>query len=100
MKTKRLLIVEDDPAISQMLSKILGLDGYDTTVVAQGHRALGVLRGAAFDAVILDVMLPGTDGIQILRGIRSDPATSALPVIMLTARTDDATTWAGWQAGC
>jgi DNA-binding response OmpR family regulator len=58
------------------------------------------LGSEPFDIVILDVMLPGMDGIQILTSIREEPSLNRVPVLMLSAKTDDATTWAGWRAGC
>ncbi len=98
--TKRLLIAEDDPAISSMVADILRLEGFESVVVSEGRSVLGVLRSQPFDAVLLDVMLPGLDGISIMKGIRDDSRTSHIPVVMLTAKTDDETTWAGWRAGC
>lgn len=97
---KRVLIVEDDPAIGHMITQILFLEGYETTVVAEGRDALATLKAEGSDLVILDVMLPGMDGISVLRSIREDPETVHVTVVMLTAKTDDDTTWAGWQAGC
>jgi two-component system alkaline phosphatase synthesis response regulator PhoP len=95
-----LLIVEDDPALSLMLSKVLELDGYDVTVVDHGRKALSALNDADFVAVVLDIMLPGVDGISILRTIREDPVMWSIPVVILTAKADDLTTWEGWKAGC
>lgn len=96
----KVLVVEDDSAISDLISKVLRLEGYPTTVATDGPSALALLRSNPFDLVILDVMLPGVDGISILKSIREDPATADVPVLILSAKTDDATTWAGWQAGC
>lgn len=98
--SKRLLIAEDDPAISSMIADILRLEGFESVVVSEGRRVLDVLRSQPFDMVLLDVMLPGVDGISIMKGIRDEPLTSQIPVVMLTAKTDDESTWAGWRAGC
>ncbi|MEX2555678.1 MAG: response regulator transcription factor [Actinomycetota bacterium] len=98
--TKRVLVVEDDEAVSHMIAQILRADGYESTVAAEGRSALAMLRPGSFDLVILDVMLPGMDGISILKSIREEPSLNAVPVLMLSAKTDDATTWAGWRAGC
>jgi len=95
----RVAIIEDDPAIGPMLSEILSLEGFDTTVINNGRKAAGVLRSGGYDAALLDVMLPGKDGIAILRELRSADATKDLPVVMLTAKVDDTTTWEGWRAG-
>lgn len=97
---KRLLIAEDDQAIGSMVSDILRIEGFDSVVVSEGRKVLEVLRSQPFDMVLLDVMLPGLDGLSIMREIRDDPQTSHIPVVMLTAKTDDESTWAGWRAGC
>jgi len=98
--TKRVLVVEDDEAVSHMIAQILRAEGYESTAAAEGRSALAMLRSNPFDMVILDVMLPGMDGISILKSIREEPALNGVPVLMLSAKTDDATTWAGWRAGC
>jgi DNA-binding response OmpR family regulator len=98
--SKRLLIAEDDPAISSMMVDILRLEGFDSVVVSEGRSVLDMLRSQPFDVVLLDVMLPGLDGISIMKGIRDDAQTSHIPVVMLTAKTDDESTWAAWRAGC
>jgi DNA-binding response OmpR family regulator len=98
--TKRVLVVEDDAAVSHMIAQILRAEGYESTAAAEGRSALSLLGSEPFDIVILDVMLPGMDGIQILTSIREEPSLNRVPVLMLSAKTDDATTWAGWRAGC
>lgn len=97
---RRLLLVEDDPPVSRMLAQVLGLEGYEVTVVTEGSRALEAVRSRTFDAVVLDLMLPDLDGLSVMRGIRDDATTSRLPVVMLTAMADDESIWAGWRAGC
>ncbi len=97
---KTVLIVEDDPAIGHMIAGILALEGYKSAIVSEGLHAVDAVRSGGYDIVILDVMLPGMDGISILKAIREEPGSNRLPVVMLSAKTDDATTWAGWQAGC
>ncbi len=98
--TKRVLVVEDDAAVSHMIAQILRAEGYESTAASEGRSALAMLRMGSFDVVILDVMLPGMDGISILKSIREEPSLNGVPVLMLSAKTDDATTWAGWRAGC
>jgi len=99
-KMSRLLIVEDDPTISFMLSEILRSEGFEPNAVLEGTHVLEELRSKSYDVVLLDVMLPGLDGITLLRAIREDPSLGGIRVIMLTAKSDDETTWAGWKAGC
>jgi DNA-binding response OmpR family regulator len=96
----RLLVVDDDPAVLQMISQIMTLEGFVVSAVTDGAGALDALRGGDFSAVVLDVMLPSKDGIAIMKEIREQPGLGGLVVVMLTARADDDTTWAGWRAGC
>ena len=96
-ESHRIAVVEDDPAIGPMLSKILEMEGFDVTVISDGRSALSALSTGRYDAAVLDVMLPGMDGITILRQIR--PGNQQLPILVLTAKTDNVTTWEGWRAG-
>lgn len=95
----RILIVEDDPVLGPMLGKILQKNGFKASIVNDGRRALSALSSGSYDAAILDVMLPGIDGITILDQLRSGERNARLPVLLLTAKGDDATTWSGWKAG-
>lgn len=95
----RVAVIEDDPEIGPMLRRILKLEGFEATVIDEGGAALASLRSGNYRAAIVDVMMPGKDGITILREIRSTAETAALPVVMLTAKHDDTTTWEGWRAG-
>jgi len=95
----RIAVVEDDPDIAPMLDKLLKLEGFQVTVVRDGREAVQTLSTGSFQAAVIDVMLPGMDGISILRAIREGSRAPDLPVVMLTARTDDQTTWEGWKAG-
>jgi DNA-binding response OmpR family regulator len=97
---QRVLMVEDDAAIGAMVVNVLRLEGIEVTVVGHGREALEALRTQRYETAILDVMLPDMDGISIMRAIRQDPLTASIFVVMLTAKTDDATTWEGWKAGC
>jgi DNA-binding response OmpR family regulator len=96
---RRIAVVEDDAAVGDMLGQFLTLEGFDVVVVRDGRAASAAVRSSAPDAVVLDVMLPGKDGITILRELRDAPTTAHLPIVMLTAKSDDATTWQGWRAG-
>ena len=94
------LVVADDPSLSAMLAWVLELDGSEVPVVDDGRKVLSALKSVPYVAVVLDIMLPGMDGISILRTIREDPANWSIPVVILTAKADDLTTWEGWKAGC
>ena len=82
---ERILLVEDDPRLAEMLSEYLGQAGFRITIAALGASALERLAGAEFDAIVLDLMLPDMDGLDVCRQVR---ATSDTPVLMLTGRGD------------
>ncbi len=83
---RRIVLVEDEPNIIEAISFILSRAGWDVTAHANGETALAAIRRVAPAAVLLDVMLPGRSGYDILRDLRADPALAPLPVLMLTAR--------------
>lgn len=83
---RRVLVIEDEPNIVEAIRFILARDGWDVEVHGDGADALEVIRSRRPDLVILDVMLPGRSGLEILRSLRAEPATAALPVLMLTAK--------------
>ena len=83
---KRVLLIEDEPNIIEAISFILSRDGWTVHTHTDGTTAAERVRSLPPDVLILDVMLPGRSGFDILRDLRADPATSALPVMMLTAR--------------
>ena len=80
------LVIDDEPNISEAISCILARDGWSVATHSNGHDAVGVVQNAMPDLVILDVMLPGKTGYDILRELRSEDATPGLPVLMLTAK--------------
>ena len=83
---RRVLIIEDEPNIIEAISLILTRDGWQVDTHSNGHDAVSVVQARAPDLVILDVMLPGRSGYDILTDLRALPATQDLPVLMLTAR--------------
>jgi DNA-binding response OmpR family regulator len=83
---KRVLLIEDEPNIIEAISFILSRDGWTVHTHADGVTAAARVRSLPPDLVILDVMLPGRSGFDILRDLRSTPETATLPVMMLTAR--------------
>ena len=96
----RVAVIEDDPDIAELLRQVLGSEGFQVTLVRDGAKALTLLESTPFDAAILDVMLPGKDGVSLMREIRENPLTQRLPVVMLSAKRDEQTMWNGWRAGC
>ncbi len=83
---KRVLLIEDEPNIIEAISFILSRDGWTVHTHADGVTAAARVRSVPPDLVILDMMLPGRSGLDILRDLRGDAATVDLPVMMLTAR--------------
>lgn len=84
--TKRVMLIEDEPNIIEAISFILSREGLTVDTHCDGTTANAKLRASRPDVLILDVMLPGKSGYDILRELRDDAATADLPVLMLTAR--------------
>jgi DNA-binding response OmpR family regulator len=95
----RALVVDDDPSIQQILELALSGEGYEIVIASNGPEALEKARKSLPDVVILDVMMPFVDGIQVAEALHKDKQLSRTPIIMLTARTTDDDVWAGWRAG-
>ena len=96
MHQARILVVEDEPSIREVVSLYLRRAGYQVTVVADGHAALESLSAQLPDLVVLDLMLPGVDGLEITRWLRERGDT---PIIMLTARREEQDRIAGLEMG-
>ncbi len=92
----RILLVDDDAELSGMLCDFLNRDGFEATSVQDGERGVEQALSGAFAAVVLDVMMPGVNGIEALRRIR---AASKVPVLMLTAKGDDMDRIVGLELG-
>ena len=91
-----MLVVDDDPALAEMLGIVLRTEGFEPSFVADGDRALAAFRSTKPDLVLLDLMLPGTDGIDVCRQIRAESGT---PIVMLTARGDTIDVVLGLESG-
>lgn len=96
---RSVLVVEDDPSISEAIRFILARDGWNVSVCADGCVARDAVTQANPDVVILDAMLPGKSGLQILNELRAAPSTQSLPVIILTANGAASTRDLAQQAG-
>jgi len=95
----RILIVEDDPDIAQLVAHYLAKAGYTTERIASGRDALASIAAKPPDLVILDLMLPQVDGLEVCRAVRSDKHTAAVPIIMLTARSEESERIVGLELG-
>lgn len=93
------LIVEDDAGIAEMIEMMLAADGCTTETISDGDAAMRRLDGPPPDLAVLDIMLPHTDGLNILRTLRANESWSKVPVIVITARGSDQEIWEGWTAG-
>ena len=96
---RRALIVEDEPSIREIVRLHLSLAGFETDEVADGHAALDRLRAERFDLVVLDVMLPGVDGVTVCRALRSGGPNQRAAVLVLTARDTEPEKVIGLESG-
>lgn len=95
----RVLIVEDEPDIRDLVVFHLEREGYQVAQCRSGPEALRLARATPPDLVLLDLMLPEMDGLEVCRRLRQDPATMALPIVMLTARGDEVDRVLGLELG-
>ena len=96
MNQERILVVEDETMVAEVVDRYLRRDGYDVSIIHDGNAALAEFDRFAPDLVVLDLMLPGTDGMEICRRIRSRSET---PIIMLTARSEEIDKLLGLEMG-
>lgn len=96
---RRALVVEDDPDIVELVAHYLSKDGWAVEGMEDGRHALEAIRRRRYQLVVLDLQLPGLDGLSLCNAIRRDPATRDLPLVMLTARGDEADRVVGLEMG-
>ncbi len=99
MPKEKILVVDDEEDILELVKYNLTREGYLVTCVASGEEALAQAKNQSFDVVLLDLMLPALDGLDVCRGLRSHPATADVPIVMLTAKGEDADIVAGLELG-
>jgi len=95
----RVLVVEDDPDIAELVARYLEKAGYAATRVSSGRDALDAVRAKAPDLIVLDVMLPHVDGLEVCRLLRANDHTASIPIIMLTARAEESERIVGLEMG-
>jgi DNA-binding response OmpR family regulator len=95
----RILIVEDDPDIAKLIGLYLDKGGFTTELVGSGRDVLPAMAARPPDLLILDLMLPHLDGLDVCRAVRANAATASLPIIMLTARAEESDRVAGLELG-
>ena len=96
---RRVLVVEDEAAIRELLRLHLELAGFTLEETGDGRQALDAARARAFDLILLDVMLPGLDGVSVCRAIRKEGPNRETPILMVTARDGEADTVLGLESG-
>jgi two-component system phosphate regulon response regulator PhoB len=96
---ERVLIVDDDPDILRLVTYNLAKAGYQTVTAATGRQALEIVHDRPPDLVILDLMLPDVDGMEVCRSLRSHDIPQRIPIIMLTARTEEIDRVIGFELG-
>ncbi|NBO25246.1 MAG: DNA-binding response regulator [Actinobacteria bacterium] len=94
--SQRILVIEDDQSIAEIVGILLRAEGFEVSYCADGNQAITAFKAVSPDLVLLDLMLPGKDGIEICRTIRD---SSGIPIVMLTARSDTSDIVTGLEAG-
>ncbi len=99
MRSEKVLIVEDDKDISELIQYNLRKEGYQISAVFDGEKALSEIRSHSYNLVLLDLMLPGMDGLELCKIIKGDPNTAAVQIIMITAKGEESDIVLGLELG-
>lgn len=99
MSRRKILVVDDEPDIVELVSYNLNKEGFDVSSASDGEEALAMIRKGHFDFLVLDLMLPGIQGMELCRILRNDPTTAYLPIIMLTAKGEELDRVLGLETG-
>jgi DNA-binding response OmpR family regulator len=95
----RLLVADDEPDILELVALNFAVDGFEVLTATDGIEAEDLARLEHPDVIILDIMMPGRDGLEVLASLKSDPGIRETPVVMLTAKSSDDDIWTGWRSG-
>ena len=98
-KNRRVLVVDDERDLNELVTLKLQRTGYDVLNAFDGHAAVAIARDALPDLIVLDVMMPGIDGNEVTRRLKADPKTAAIPIVMLTAKSEDVDVIVGLKLG-
>jgi two-component system alkaline phosphatase synthesis response regulator PhoP len=96
---KSILLIEDDQDIAELLKHYLGKESFSLQHASDGFSGLKQARTESFDLIILDIMLPEMDGLEVCKELRADPKTASVPIIMLTAKTEEMDKIVGLELG-
>ena len=99
MAREHILVVDDEESILELIRYNLNRNGYETSCASTGEEALRLARSKAPSLILLDLMLPGMDGLEVCRILKHDPKTSRIPVLILTARGEEADIVVGLELG-
>lgn len=99
MAKETILVVEDEEDIQELITYNLTKEGYQVTAVGSGEDAMSAVAKQIPDLILLDLMLPGTDGLEVCRMLRNDAATKSVPIIMVTAKGEEADVVVGLELG-
>jgi phosphate regulon transcriptional regulator PhoB len=99
MERHKILVVDDEPDIVEIVTYNLKKEGFAVVSASDGEEALDLIRKEHFDLAVLDLMLPGIQGIDLCKAIRENPSTERMPIIMLTAKTDESDRVLGLEMG-
>ncbi len=99
MTREKVLVIEDEPDIREVMVYNLSREGYRVLEAKDGEKGLEKARREAPDLILLDLMLPSLDGVEVCRLLRSDPLTQAVPVIMVTAKSEESDVVLGFGVG-
>jgi two-component system, OmpR family, alkaline phosphatase synthesis response regulator PhoP len=99
MAKERVLVVDDEEDILELVRFHLAREGYQLTLAATGEAALKKAKHETFDLIVLDLMLPGLDGLEVAKALKADARTKGVPIVMLTAKGEDADVVSGLEIG-
>jgi len=95
----KILVVDDDPNVRDLLADLLALEGHDVYLAGSGSEALDAISRDRPDCLLLDIMMPGMSGHEVLANVRRDDGGPTLPVVMLSAAAEDDQAWRAWTGG-
>ena len=99
MAGERILVVDDEEDLLELVKYNLGKEGYRVACVASGEQAIDQARNVVPDLIVLDLLLPNVDGLEVCKTLKSDPKTQHIPVVMLTAKSEEADVVTGLELG-
>jgi len=99
MANETIIAIDDEPDILELIAYNLGRQGYDVAVATSGERGLDLIKSKSPDLILLDLMLPGLDGLELCSLLKKNPETRSIPIIMLTARSEETDIITGLEMG-